>query len=220
MTVARAQTRANYDRLSRWYDLLAGSAERRYRELGLAGLAVGPGERVLEIGPATGQALILLARAAGPTGTACGIDLSPGMCRVARQRTGQTASGLPRASIVCGDAVELPFPGGVFDALFMSFTLELFAPDDMARVLAECRRVLRAGGRLGVVAMAESGPPNLMDRLYRGAHRRFPAWIDCRPIPVTEILAGAGFRISSTTHGSLWGLAVAVAVGSKGAPAV
>ncbi len=65
MTITRAQTRATYDRLSRWYDLLTGASERRFRNLGLCELDVRPGERVLEIGPGTGQALVVLAQAAG-----------------------------------------------------------------------------------------------------------------------------------------------------------
>ena len=63
--VTRAQTQANYGRLSRWYDLLAGSSERKYCELGLRMLDVRSGERVLETG-------------SGPTGSAVGMDLSGG----------------------------------------------------------------------------------------------------------------------------------------------
>lgn len=214
MTITRAQTRATYDRLSRWYDLLTGASERRFRNLGLCELDVRPGERVLEIGPGTGQALVVLAQAAGSMGIACGLDLSPGMCQVARQRSASLA--VP-AIVICGDAVELPFADGAFDAAIMSFTLELFAPNDIVRVLKGCRRVLRAGGRLGVVALSEFGRPNLMRRLYGWAHRRFPAWVDCRPIPVTKVLAEQGFRIRSVTHAYLWGLPLEVAVASKDA---
>lgn len=213
--VTRTQTRANYDRLSRWYDLLAGSSERKYRELGLRMLDVRPGERVLEIGPGTGHALLALARSAGAEGSAVGLDLSGGMCRVARGRLAQ--AGWPaHAAIICGDAIGLPCPSDTFDAVFMSFTLELFNAADMASVLEECRRVLRDGGRLGVMVLTESGRPNLMQRLYVSAHRRFPAWIDCRPIHVTDILAEHNFRVEEVTTASMWGLPVAVAVASKG----
>ena len=179
-------------------------------------LDVRPGERVLEIGSGTGQAVLALARSTGAAGMVLGVDLSEGMCRVARGRLAQAGSSA-RGAIICGDAIGLPCPSDTFDAIFMSFTLELFDAADMASVLEECRRVLRDDGHLSVVALSKSDQSNLMQRLYIWAHRRFPAWIDCRPIPVIDILAEHGFRVADMTSDSMWGLPVAVAVASKGA---
>ena len=148
-----------YDRLSRWYDLLAASSERACWLLGLRMMDVRPGERVFEIGAGTGQALRLLSQAVGPEGCAVGIDLSPRMCRVAGSRDTSEQPAERPPVILCGDAAELPIRASAFDAVFMSFALELFEPTDMTRVLTECARVLRSGGRLGVVAMEESGEP-------------------------------------------------------------
>ncbi|MGC9467592.1 MAG: methyltransferase domain-containing protein [Anaerolineae bacterium] len=65
-----------YDKLSRWYDALAGAAESSLRELGLQQLDAQYGERVLEIGFGTGHALLTLARAVGKHGHVFGIDIS------------------------------------------------------------------------------------------------------------------------------------------------
>jgi demethylmenaquinone methyltransferase/2-methoxy-6-polyprenyl-1,4-benzoquinol methylase len=197
--------RSNYDRLSPWYDLLAGPSERACRALGLRMLQVQPGERVLEIGAGTGQALGVLSRSAGPAGCAWGIDLSMGMCRVAgRRRAAAEGSWL----VIRGDALRLPARDAAFDAVFMSFALELFEATDMERVLGECARALRPGGRLAVVALADDGRPGIMQRAYVWAHRRFPGWVDCRPIPVPAILAASGLRVRSTVRTAMWGLPV------------
>lgn len=66
--------------------------------------------------------------------------------------------------------MRLPIPEGCFDAVFMSFALELFDESDTRTVLAECRRVLMPGGRLCIVAMAQPVRPNPMIRLYAWAH--------------------------------------------------
>ena len=202
----RERTRLAYDRLSRWYGVIADPWERPCRRAGLDLLAPAEGERLLEVGFGTGQALVDLARAAGPAGRVCGVDLSPGMARAAQARVAR-ARLAARVGLLCGDAARLPFPAGSFDAVFVSFTLELFEACDLPWALEECRRVLAPGGRLCVVALsgARSGP---MARLYRWCHERFPEYVDCRPIPVQRLLAEARFHVLAVREMSLAGLSV------------
>jgi ubiquinone/menaquinone biosynthesis C-methylase UbiE len=207
---SKPQARTFYDRLSRWYDLLGGAAERQAREIGLAGLNVQPGERVVEIGPGTGHDLLALARATGDTGAVHGLDLSTRMLALARQRA-QTDGFHQRITFTCGDGARLPFRDHAVDAIIMSFTLELFDTPEIAQVLCECRRVLRPGGRLCVVSLCKPERPNWITRLYEWGHERFPALLDCRPIFVRESVEEAGFDVTSVTRLSMWGLAVEVA---------
>ena len=198
-----------YDRLGGWYDRLAAS-ERPLIAAGLQRLAPRPGERVLEIGPGPGWALAQLAGAAQPGGYALGLDRSFAMLRAARKRLG----GGPPAGLCCGDAARLPLASGGWDALFLSFTLELFPDAALPGVLAECRRVLRPGGRLGVVALQAAARPGMLSRAYSWAHAHFPRAIDCRPIPLAAWLERAGFQVQALEVRSLWGLPVAIAIGS------
>jgi demethylmenaquinone methyltransferase/2-methoxy-6-polyprenyl-1,4-benzoquinol methylase len=212
---SRQATRASYDRLSGWYDLLSGASERALIVQGLQYLDTQEGEKVLEIGPGTGYALAQLARSAGTSGKACGVDLSGRMCLRARVRLA-AASGCPKTLLSCADAVFLPLPTGVMDAIFMAFTLELFDTPEIPQVLAECRRVLKPGGRLGVVVMSMSdGKPSLVLRLYEWAHHAMPNTVDCRPILAEEALQQAGFEIASVCIRSLWGLPVKVMIAGK-----
>jgi ubiquinone/menaquinone biosynthesis C-methylase UbiE len=156
--------RRTYERLSRWYDWFAGSEEPYVRQA-IAGLALQPGERVLEIGCGTGKALLEMAAQTGSSGFVLGVDLARGMLRHAAARS-------PTIHLCQADAAALPQPSGLYDAVLMTFTLELFSPAEMALVLAECRRLLRAGGRLGVAALLETNPPGWMERVYGRLHRR------------------------------------------------
>jgi demethylmenaquinone methyltransferase/2-methoxy-6-polyprenyl-1,4-benzoquinol methylase len=208
VTRSKAEAGRAYDRLSRWYDALAHASEWPFTVRGLRMLKVQAGERVLEIGCGTGHGLAWIVQAAG---RADGIDLSSGMLAVARKRT-VLRSASP-VHLVRGDAADLPYGPASFDAAFMSFTLELFDTPELPAVLAECRRVLRPGGRLGVVALARE--ETLPVRLYEWAHRRFPRAVDCRPIHVTVALEGAGFQVAARERGAMWGLPAEMAVALK-----
>ena len=213
LAAARPEKLSSYDKLSRWYDLLSGPFESRWRDLALRGLKLAAGERVLEIGCGTGSALIGLADSVGTEGQVFGVDLSAGMCQVAHARIAK--SGQPRAVVIRADATALPFAHGDFSAVFMSFTLETFSFEEAALLLAQCHRVLGAGGRLGVVAMHRQARKNLIARLYDWAGRRFPEWVDCHPIPVPETLAENGFRPTETIKGSIGGLPVAIVIAER-----
>jgi len=215
MTVSREQTRQNYDRMSRWYDLFTES-EKKFTETGLDLLGVRDGERVLEIGFGTGHSLVSLAKQVGEAGLVMGIELSPGMIAVARKRVypfghKQTESQERSVRMIQGDATLLPIARNSFNAVFISFTLELFSDPEIHVVLNECNRILKREGRLGVVCLAKRDV--LACRLYEAGHERWPVLLDCRPIDLSKSLETGGFRVQAAKVQTMWGLPVEIALG-------
>jgi ubiquinone/menaquinone biosynthesis C-methylase UbiE len=203
----KVEAKVSYDKMSGFYDLLAGIAEKNIKEAGLQKLTVKNGEVVLEIGYGTGQSIIALAKMVGVSGKVCGIDLSEGMYRVAKSKV-EKARSLERVDLICGDAAELPYDENSFNAIFTSFTLELFDTPEIPIILQQCRRVLYPGGRICVVVMAKRKESNLMVTLYEWVHEKFPRYADCRPIYAQKALVENGFDIESVTEMSLFGLPV------------
>ncbi len=200
---SRRETRAYYDKISRVYDILAERSEEPMRAAGLQKLAAKSGERILEIGYGTGHSLAALAAAVKPRGSVYGVDLSEGMIRTSRDILNREGAPDP-AALVCADALHLPFPAASMDAVFMSFTLELFDTPEIPSVLAECGRVLRAEGRMAVVSLSKEGPGTALLHAYEWTHRHFPNFLDCRPIYVRRALEAAGFKILSFEIQKMW----------------
>lgn len=104
----------------------------------LEALALGPADRLLELGCGGG----LLLRDVLTTGArAAGLDHSAEMVALARQRA-------PGAHLVLAQAERPPFRGDTFAAVAMSVVF-LFL-DDPVGVLRECRRVMLPDGRIAV----------------------------------------------------------------------
>ena len=206
-----------YDHISHAYDLLADAGEHRARQTGERDLAVQQGERVLEIGFGTGNSLIDLANATGDTGGVTGIDISRGMLEVARKKIEQ--AGLSsRVDLRIADARSLPLEDNTFDAAFTSFTLELFPLEDIPKVLAEVARVLKVGGRLGVVSMALAAAnerDSALEKTYKWMHVHFPHIVDCQPIDVNGFVRGAKLDIVHQTNMTIWTMPVAAIVARK-----
>lgn len=212
---SKEAARQSYNRLSRWYDLVAGSTEKKYRDWGLEKLSAQPGEKILEIGFGTGHCLVALAKAVGPTGRVTGLDISEGMLAIARERL-QPEGMSERVDLHAGDAVKLNFiEANSLDGVFMSFTLELFDNPEIPRVLQECRRILKPGGRLAVVSMTKTDPPGLAVRMYEWFHEHMPNYADCRPIFAKLALEQNEFTIQDVSVSSMWGLPVEIVLGTK-----
>jgi len=214
VTRSKQEAKSTYDLLSRWYDLFVGKSERKVIEAGLRMLRIREGETVLEIGFGTGHALLALAQSVGKSGWVYGIDISEGMLNVTHAKLAKTGCA-DRVALACGDAANLGFTTGFFDAIFMSFALELFDTPEIPVVLRACRWVLRDNGRICIVAMSKGDKTNWATRLYEWAHKKIPTYVDCRPIHVQTALEEAGFRVTDTTEMSMWGLPTAIAMATK-----
>jgi demethylmenaquinone methyltransferase/2-methoxy-6-polyprenyl-1,4-benzoquinol methylase len=210
---SKQDAKANYDRLSRWYDVIAGSSEAKYRQIGIEVLDLLPGERIIEIGFGTGTCLVDFARRTDKEGMVCGIDLSVGMAMVAQDRLIKKKL-LNLVDLTIADGARIPFSGHRFDAVFMSFTLELFDTPELPFVLQECKRVLNPEGRLVVVSLEKHSPPTIAEKIYEVFHQLMPVLVDCRPINAQEVIIDAGFVIDSVIQEKMWGLPVIIIAGS------
>jgi ubiquinone/menaquinone biosynthesis C-methylase UbiE len=114
----------------------------------LAALHLQPGQRVLELGAGTGDLAVRLAQAVGPTGRVLATDVADGMVELLRH----TTAGLDNVDVARLDALDIDAPDGSFDAVVFRMGLMFIA--EPGRALAQCRRVLKPGGRLVVAVWA------------------------------------------------------------------
>lgn len=211
---SKAEAKQFYDRVSKLYGCVAGAFERKYAEMALERLSIQEGESVLEIGFGSGHCLNRIAQSVGNKGKAYGIDISSGMLQVTKRRL-EKAQTIHRVELCCGDATKLPYDDNTFDAVFMSFTLELFDTPEIPKALEEIKRVLKPNGRLGVVSMSRSyGEPTML-RIYEWAHKKWPKYVDCRPIYVEGSLRDAGYNIQSKEKAQLVGLPLEIIIATK-----
>lgn len=100
-------------------------------------------QSILDVGCGNGDSLISLRKIYRHQGEMFGVDIAPGMLRPAIRINRQEKLNI---KFSVGDGRELKFPDGHFDAVIVKHVLHNV--DGHEKVLAECHRVLKPGGRL------------------------------------------------------------------------
>lgn len=187
--LSREQVRRYYDRLGTvldWGDSFEGRAKTR--AMGL--LEAAPGQRVLQVGVGTGREHVRMQRAVAPDGLVAGVDISPVMLRLTRERAGDC--------VMMADASELPFRARSFERLFCAYMLDLLPDETLPLVLSEFRRVVKPNGRMVLLSMTEghSAASNLLIAAWKLVYRLGPQLTGgCRPLRVAEAARRAGLEV-------------------------
>ena len=155
-TLAPDDVRRMFDRIAPVYDLMnrlmSAGLDQRWRRM-TADAVVRPGDRVLDGCCGTGD-LALAAEKAG--GRVTGLDFSERMLERARRKSSTV-------EWVRGDLLALPFEDASFDAVTVGFGVRNVA--DLERGVGELARVLRPGGRLGILEITQ--PRGLLRPFYK-----------------------------------------------------
>jgi demethylmenaquinone methyltransferase / 2-methoxy-6-polyprenyl-1,4-benzoquinol methylase len=156
-TLPEGQVRAMFDRIAGVYDamnsVMTAGMHHRWRERAADLARVGPGDSALDVATGTGDLAIELTRRVAPGGRVVGSDFSEGMLDLARRKA---ASGV---AWEWGNALELPYDDGVFDAATVGFGARNFS--DLQQGLREMVRVVRPGGRVVVLEITTPQKPPL-----------------------------------------------------------
>jgi demethylmenaquinone methyltransferase/2-methoxy-6-polyprenyl-1,4-benzoquinol methylase len=175
------QIRGMFDRIAGVYDLMnsamTAGLHHRWRARAAERAELRPGDSALDACCGTGDLAFELAARTGSSGSVIGSDFSERMLDLARAKAERR--GAAGIRFEWGDALELPYDEGRFDAVTVGFGVRNLA--DLERGVAELARVLKPGGRLVILEITQP--------------RRWPLsaffglWFD-RLVPLLGRLAG------------------------------
>jgi demethylmenaquinone methyltransferase/2-methoxy-6-polyprenyl-1,4-benzoquinol methylase len=144
---------AHYGRMGA---MLSFGQDPRWRRTLVQAIAPQPGERVLDVATGTGLVAFELAHRGCEV---VGVDQSEAMLAGARAALERRPSLAHRVRFIRGEAEALPFEDGEFDAL--TFTYLLRYVDDRMATMRELARVVKPGGRIGMVEFGVPSAPAL-----------------------------------------------------------
>jgi demethylmenaquinone methyltransferase/2-methoxy-6-polyprenyl-1,4-benzoquinol methylase len=175
------RVRTMFDRIAGRYDtlnrLISLGIDARWRDRVVRTVVAHGATSVLDV--ATGTADLAIAMAAAGIPDVVGVDLSPGMLAVGREKVARTGLGV---RLELADAAALPFEDASFDAITVAFGVRNF--EDLGKGLRELVRVLRPGGLIAVLELSTPTAP-----LLRAAHRFYTMQILPR---VGALVSGEG----------------------------
>jgi demethylmenaquinone methyltransferase/2-methoxy-6-polyprenyl-1,4-benzoquinol methylase len=168
------EVRSMFDRIAPVYDamnrVMTAGLDQRWRRETVKSV-VRPGDRVLDACCGTGDLAVAAVKAGARE--VVGLDFSPRMLERARRKH-QSVTWLD------GDVMGMAFPDGDFDSATVGFGVRNVS--DLAGAVAELRRVLKPGGRLGILEITT--PTGFLAPFYR-------LWFD-RVVPLLGKLLKGG----------------------------
>ncbi len=181
-----AYVRGMFGRIAHVYDLMnrvmTGGLDGRWRAFAAQQIALDPGQRALDVGTGTGDLAITVARASAPTARVVGVDFTPEMLAIGRDKVARLGLA-DRVEFVQGDGERLPFADGSFDACCSAFVVRNLA--NLPQGLAEMLRVVKPGGRMVCLEMSHPQNP-----VFAAA---FHLYFD-RVVPLLGRLIGRAFE--------------------------
>lgn len=159
----------SYRNIAGIYDRLFDSMNMGLRLIGIRMFRPSKGMSILDVGCGTGSHLELYQR------YQChlyGLDLSPSMLTLARERLGDIAQ------LDLGDATKMPYEDDKFDLVISMLSLHEMFPETRKAVLNEIKRVLKNDGRI------------LLIDFHPGPYQPLQGWLSKIIIFLSELVAG------------------------------
>ena len=180
-----------YDRVGA---IMSFGQDPRWRRALVDAVAPAAGQRVLDV--ASGTGMVAMALAQRSPCEVVGLDQSEAMLGAARQKLASRPDLQDRVRFIQGEAERLPFEDAEFDAL--TFTYLLRYVDDRAATMRELARVIKPGGRIGMIEFGVPTQP-VLRALWR-VHTRVG-------LPLLgRLVSGAWFEVGRFLGPSIEGL--------------
>ena len=194
--VSQSEIPQLYDSLSKTYDIWGKVAETKARNRALELADIHDGQKILEVAVGTGLAFYEIVKK-NPSGTNTGIDISPGMLQKAAKRL--LALSDANYQLKIGNAFNIEEATEHFDLLVNSYMFDLMAFNQMDRILAEFRRVLKKDGKLILVNMTtgEAFGSGIYSWIYRMSPRAFGG---CRGVRLSDKLEQNGWQVKKREY--------------------
>ena len=211
------RARRFYDRIGRWQD-----TQGFYEDAATARLPhaakLAEASLVFELGCGTGRvAAGWLAGQLPADARYLGVDVSPEMVRLARQRL---VAWTPRAEVRLLDPPALTVPGAdrSFDRFVATYVFDLLSGSDARALIDETRRVLAPGGLLALVSLTNG--TTLASRIVAGSWGaiadRWPSLVGgCRPIELRDLIKRGGWELVEREVVTSWGVPSEILVAAR-----
>ena len=124
------------------------------------------GETVLDLGSGGGIDVLLSARRVGLSGKAYGLDMTDEMLELARRNAAEV--GTTNVEFIKGHIEAIPLAEATVDVIVSNCVVNLSV--DKAAVMAEMRRVLVPGGRIGISDVVAEDRLSPAERAERGSY--------------------------------------------------